>query len=319
MKKFCTVCSAADQPTTGTNFQSVPAAAVGALRLLLPAVCCLVLGCKGDEEANRPAIGVGQPIAGVGVESTAAVNVAAQLAGAQESEVEPGYGDIAGQILFDGVPPEPELVIRKGDPNVKDAAVCAAKSLYDNSLLVDEKTKGIANVFVYIYHRNAKGMKIHPEAAKLKKKEIVFDQKNCRFTPHVMVVRTGQTVVVKSGDNCPHNTHTATIFNDEFNQILPPNDREGVKLTLNVPESLPMPVKCDIHPWMKAHWLIIDHPYTAITDKEGRFKIEKLPVGEIEFRIWHERVGYIDRAYTVNVKEGTTSLEPVRVPASMFE
>ena len=192
-----------------------------------------------------------------------------------------------------------------------------------SALLVDPKTNGIANVFVYIYHKNIErnGIKIHPEAAKIKddEKEIVFDQKNCRFIPHVMVVRNGQTVVIKSGDNCGHNTHLSTLFNDEFNSSIPANDRKGVLLdTLMVPESLPMPVKCGIHPWMKAHWLIINHPYATVTDKEGRFTIKKLPVGEIEFRIWHERPGYIDRKYVVTVKEGKTELEPVKVPAKVF-
>jgi hypothetical protein len=70
---------------------------------------------------------------------------------------------------------------------------------------------------------------------------------------------------------------------------------------------------------MKAYWLIIDHPYATVTDKEGRFTIEKLPVGEIEFRIWHEVLGYIDREYVVTVGEGQTKLDPVRVPASRFQ
>lgn len=237
---------------------------------------------------------------------------------------EAGYGDISGQILYDGDVPEPKLVIKKGDPAVKDSAVCAATDLYGNELIVDPKTKGIANAFVYIYHRNIKkqGIKIHPDLQEIPEdqQEIVFDQKNCRFIPHVMVIRTGQSVRIKSADNCAHNTHTSTLFNDEFNTIIAPNDRKGVLLdNLDLPESLPMPVKCDIHPWMKAHWLIINHPYATVTDKEGRFTIKQLPVGEIEFRIWHERPGYIDRKYVVTVEEGQTKLDPLKVPAEKFE
>ena len=238
--------------------------------------------------------------------------------------VEKGYGDITGQILFDGDVPTLKLAVTEGDPKVKDPTICAAKNLTVNELLVDPETKGIANVFVYIYHKNIKKheIKIHPEAAKIKESEkvIVFDQKNCRFLPHVMVIRNGQHVLIKSADGCAHNTHTSTIFNDEFNTIISPNDRVGVLLdTLEVPESLPMPVKCDIHPWMKAHWLIINHPYAAVTDKDGKFTIEKLPVGEIEFRVWHERPGYLDRKYVVTVEEGKNELEPRKFPASEFE
>ena len=163
-------------------------------------------------------------------------------------------------------------------------------------------------------------MKIHPGLHQSKQKEIVFDQKGCRFIPHVMIVRTDQKVIVKSGDGCAHNTHTTAIFNQERNFLLSPNDRKGVKLSFKKAESLPMPVKCDIHPWMRAHWLIIDHPYATVTDKNGVFTIDKLPAGEVEFRIWHERVGYINRKYMVSVQSGgVTKLDPVKVPARRFQ
>jgi hypothetical protein len=288
-------------------------------------------GCTDEEAAvsssvGAPPVAVALPTAVDPVDepATKATDVPVVQASLKKEVVEKGYGDISGQILFEGEVPTLKLAVRAGDPTVKDPAICAAIDLNNNELLVDPKSKGIANVFVYIYHKNIErnGIKIHPEAAKIKdsEKEIVFDQKNCRFIPHVMVIRNGQNVRIKSADGCAHNTHTSAIFNDEFNSIISPNDRVGVLLdTLDVPESLPMPVKCDFHPWMKAHWLIINHPYATVTDKDGKFTIEKLPVGDIEFRIWHERNGYINRKYVVTVKEGKTQLEPVQVPAKWFE
>jgi hypothetical protein len=295
-----------------------------------------VAGCADEGTVDSPSVSTPPvalavpPASDVNVvdivdESTAkTTEIPVVQASLKKDVVEKGYGDITGQILFDGDVPELKLAVKAGDPKVKDAAICAAKDLEVNDLLVDPESKGIANAFVYIYHKNIKkhDIKIHPEAAKIKESEkvIVFDQKNCRFDPHVMVIRNGQHVLIKSADNCAHNTHTSALFNDEFNTIISPNDRVGVLLdTLEVPESLPMPVKCDIHPWMRAHWLIINHPYAAVTDKDGKFTIEKLPVGEIEFRIWHERNGYIDRKYVVTVEEGKTKLEPVQVPAEWFE
>lgn len=29
------------------------------------------------------------------------------------------------------------------------------------------------------------------------------------------------------------------------------------------------------------------------TDKDGRFRLENLPVGQHVFRVWHERLGYL--------------------------
>jgi len=200
-----------------------------------------------------------------------------------------GWGDLSGQFLFEGDIPDKEIIYKKGDPNAKDPGVCAATDLHSDDLVIDKESKGVANIFVYI----RKTKVIHPDLKASKKKEIVFDQKGCRFLPHVMFVRTDQTVLVKSNDPISHNTHTHTIFNKPVNFILPGVDRVGVKVKKPLRESLPMEVKCDVHPFMKAYWLILDHPYAVASAKDGKFKIGKLPAGEHKFRIWHERVGYL--------------------------
>lgn len=229
------------------------------------------------------------------------------------------FGTITGQFLLEGDLPEPKVQVAKGDSKIKDAAVCAAETLYSNDLIVDEKTRGIANIFVYVYYRDAAKLPVHPDNKESKEKEVVFDQKNCRFIPHAMVVRTDQTVVVKSDDNIAHNTHTNTIRNAQINYLIAPKDREGIPVQKKIAESLPLPVTCDIHPWMKAYWLIVDHPFAAVTAEDGTFTIENLPVGEHELRVWHEIPGYLERSYKVTVKPGKTTLEPVKVPVSKFQ
>ncbi len=234
------------------------------------------------------------------------------------------YGTLKGQFVLKGEIPEPTLLVKKGDPNSKDPDVCAATDLYGDDLVVDRDTKGIANIFVYL--RTA--TKVHPDlmATPADKKKVVFDQKGCRFIPHCLVLRTDQVVVVKSSDNCAHNTNFIPINNRPDNFIVPRNDRVGHEVAFSSRELLPMPVKCDIHSWMKAHWLILDHPYAAKTDERGHFTIEKLPAGEHQFRVWHERMGWIniDNSHTVtkNLKDtltvkiggGETALEPIEVP-----
>ena len=94
---------------------------------------------------------------------------------------------------------------------------------------------------------------------------------------------------------------------------------EGVDWTPTRSEPLPIPVTCDFHSWMKAYWLILEHPYAAITDEHGRFRIPGLPSGRHEFRVWHERVGWIERKYEVMVIEGKTiPLKPLSVKGSRF-
>ena len=85
---------------------------------------------------------------------------------------------------------------------------------------------------------------------------------------------------------------------------------------MKLPEGLPTQVECSIHPWMEAYWLVLDHPYAAITTPDGKFRIEKLPAGEHDFVVWQENVGYLERP-KVKIKPGeTTDLGTVKVPVA---
>jgi hypothetical protein len=220
------------------------------------------------------------------------------------------WGDISGQFVFEGDIPAKVIQFKKGDPASKDPAICAATDMFKQDLVIDKESKGVANIFIYMRKTKA----IHPDLKSSKDKEIVFDQKGCQFKPHSLFVRTDQTVLVKSDDPISHNTHTYTIKNKPVNFIIPGVNRKGIPVKVPLSEILPMEVKCDVHPWMKAHWLILNHPYATVSAKDGKFKIEKLPAGEQEFRIWHERVGYIDRKFKVNVAAGKeTKLDPMKL------
>lgn len=81
----------------------------------------------------------------------------------------------------------------------------------------------------------------------------------------------------------------------------------------------PMVVKCDVHPRMKAHWLVTDHPYATTTNSDGEFKFEKLPAGEYTFVVWHERVGFITENLKATITaRGTTELGKIKVPVARF-
>lgn len=225
------------------------------------------------------------------------------------------WGSVTGKVVIEGEIPDLPLLVTKGDASVKDA-VCRRHDVHDDSLLVDEETKGIANVFVFLPRAPAD---VHPDLQQSEEPELVFDQKGCQFKPHAMVVRTDQTVLVKSDDPTNHNTHTITFFNMPVNFLIPANEREGVPVTFRQREPAPVKVICDIHPWMSAYWLVVDHPYAAKTDENGDFTIQNLPAGEHKFRVWHERTGWINRSLTIEVKpDETVELPPIAVPAEEF-
>jgi len=237
-----------------------------------------------------------------------------------QSALAADHGDFTGQIVFDGEIPEVEIKVKKGDPTAKDAAVCAAQDVVSEELVVNPENKGIQHVFVFLRSKVSKS-DIPAELQKSKEPTVVFDQKGCKFIPHSLVVRTDQQVVVKSDDNVAHNTHTYSIFNPSQNFIVGANDRTGVTMPkFSLKERLPFEVKCDIHPWMSARWMVVDHPYAAITDKDGKFTIKGLPAGDHEFTLWHEKVGYVEKELEVKITGGkTTDLKVVKVAADRFE
>jgi len=254
--------------------------------------------------------------------------------GRNAARAEDGYGTITGKFVLKGEVPKTKFLIKAGklvfDGLVpKDPEVCAAKDLASDALIVDPKRKGIGNVFVYLLKPPAK---IHPDLKAVPKKPLVFDQIGCRYVPHLMVVRAGQQVNARSSDNAAHNVHTYPLKNEAQNFIIPANSKKDVAMPkLEVAEFLPMKVGCDIHTWMSAYWLVLDHPYAAVSVADapkkkggpeiGTFKIEKLPYGEYEFRVWHEIPGYVGlgtrRGFKVTVDKPQVELK-FEVPADKF-
>ncbi len=218
-----------------------------------------------------------------------------------------GWGDVKGRILWKGDVPELELLHGKG-AEVKDAAVCAAADTYKDDLVVDPDSKGIANIFIYL---PKKPKKINPDLKDFDP-QVIFDQENCVFKPHALLVRAGQSVEVLNSDPVAHNTHTYPIRNRGENLVVAANTKagKGTLYPMKSRESLPIQVKCDFHSWMAAYWLVLDHPYAAVTQADGSFEIKGLPPGTHKFRVWHERVGYLERSLSVKVKGGETTEIP---------
>jgi plastocyanin len=230
-----------------------------------------------------------------------------------------GFGTIKGKLVWGG-PQAPVLppLVAKGDPNVKDAAVCAVNGIADTSLAVDPATKGIKYGIAYLVR--PKGA--NPEAAKaiLATPKVEMDQKGCEFLPRNVAVHKDQTVVFKSSDPVGHNVRYSGFSNTAANLMLPPNGVTEKKL---VAERLPLVVLCDIHPWMKGHVAVFDHPFFAVTAEDGSFEIKGVPAGDQNLVVWQERVGYATgggtRGQVVKVPAGgvvdvgTVLLDPAKV------
>src|SRR5205823_14313487 len=108
----------------------------------------------------------------------------------------------------------------------------------------------------------------------------------CVFKPHVLGVMTGAKITLKSSDPVNHNINAKLQRNSSFNSILAPGGKS--EFDPKTGERGPIPVTCDIHPWMQAYWLVLDSPYFAVTDDKGNFEIKNAPAGTQKVVVWQE-------------------------------
>lgn len=212
-----------------------------------------------------------------------------------EEKPQQAWGDLEGSFELVGQAPAPK-------PIAVPAGACGAVNLalIDESLVVGRRN-GIANIVIYLQPANgAPAPAIHPNVAAAAAQQAVFDNAQCRFVPRIGVVSVGQSLKIGNVDQVGHNVNAALLANDPFNVLLPPN--ANVVKTFKAAERVPMPVTCNIHPWMLGHLVVAPTPYVAVTSERGTFKIENLPVGQWQFRIWHERAGFIDDVTIANQK-----------------
>lgn len=216
-----------------------------------------------------------------------------------------GWGSLSGRVTYDGDPPVPDSLLPEIAKlqNAEDKACCKAAPANQKvrqNWVIDPKSKGIANVFVWIKppHENVV-FPIHNDD-KERKDTVVMDQPFCAFVPRVValfpeyhdgakVVKTGQKFVIKNSSIVAHNVRgspSAKSGNLAFNHNMPSKtDREySFKPQLN-----PIPLVCDLHKFMGGYVAVFDHPYFAVTKEDGTFTIPRVPAGaEVIVMAWHE-------------------------------
>ncbi|HEY3242150.1 MAG TPA: carboxypeptidase regulatory-like domain-containing protein [Phycisphaerae bacterium] len=137
---------------------------------------------------------------------------------------------------------------------------------------------------------------------------VELDQKGCMYRPHVFGMMVGQTLKIQNADGTSHNVNAKPEKNEGFNTPQPAAG-EPITKTFKRPEIFP--IKCDVHPWMSAWCGVFEHPFFAVTDKDGGFTIRDVPPGEYTLQFWHEV--YPPKELKVTVKAG----EPAKADVEM--
>ncbi len=222
------------------------------------------------------------------------------LTGEQRSLAAEDGVTVAGVVKFEGRRPKrrPIRLVEKGGKQ-SDCHKLHKDGLLDEKMIVGEKGE-VANVFVYV----KKGLE--KKSYPLPKEPAVLNQEKCMFRPRVQGVRVGQEFVMRNSDPLIHNVRSLSFRNRPFNVAQPAETPDRKKVFTRAEKAVM--IQCDLHPWMQAYYFVMEHPYFAVTDAKGKFKIEGLPAGEYTLEAWHEAFGKKELKLTV-VAAGDSDVE----------
>jgi len=123
----------------------------------------------------------------------------------------------------------------------------------------------------------------------------VMDQRNETFVPGVLAITTGSTVDFPNSDRIYHNVFSLSrparfdlgryaVGRSKSVRF----DRAGI-----------VRVFCDIHSHMSAYILVFNHPFFAVADAEGRYRIDNIPAGTYSVVAWHQGTTTVPQSVTV--------------------
>ena len=236
-------------------------------------------GCGGGEKSEAPKTDAATPAAG----------------GAAATPDEVNGATVTGKVVFDGAKPTPKTLDMSAVPACMNAHKTPAKS--EEVVVNDNGT--LMNAFVWV-----KAGLPADKTWQVPTTPVALTQQGCMYTPHVVGAMAGQNLDIKNSDPTNHNIHPMPTTNQDWNESQPPGAPD--KMQSFPRQEVLIPVKCNIHPWMKAYIGVVSHPFFAVTGADGTFSIKGLPPGTYTIEVVHEKFGNSEQQITVGAKDSKT-------------
>ncbi len=132
---------------------------------------------------------------------------------------------------------------------------------------------------------------------------VVMDQIKMRFVPHVLPILRGTRVAFPNSDEIRHNVFSPSEAK-RFNLGI---YRQGAVKYVVFDRPGEVALLCNVHTEMSAYIIVTPTPFFAVTDDEGRFKIEDIPSGRYLLRTWHEKLAPV--SLEIDIAEPFSNLE----------
>jgi hypothetical protein len=200
-------------------------------------------------------------------------------------------GELTGTVKLDGTPPKMKNISLAAEPSCAKALTAPLTS----EEVVTGDAGALANVVIYV-KSGLEGYSFPTPSTPVKLLQI-----GCQYQPHVAGMMIGQTIDVLNGDQTTHNIHPIPTENREWNESQAPGAAPIEKSFAR--EEIGIPVKCNVHPWMKAYMAVLPNPYFQVTSKDGKFDLKNLPPGTYTIVAWHELYKTDPQTITIGPKE----------------
>src|SRR5882724_2037838 len=198
------------------------------------------------------------------------------LAAVTMTSAVPGGGTVSGKVTYEGTPAKQKPIDMSKEPS------CAKQYATPptTETVVTGANNSLENVVVYI-SAGAPDEGAPSQAA-------VFDQKGCRYIPHVLAFQANQELKINNDDQTSHNIHPLAKINHEWNKSQPLGSPPIVE---KYDKEEFIPVKCNIHPWMHGYFAVLKTSHFDVSKEDGGFKLPNLPPGKYTITAWHESYG----------------------------
>ena len=197
----------------------------------------------------------------------------------------PTGGILTGKVTLTGTPPKPQAINMSKEPE------CV--KLNPNQRMTEDTVTGSGNALKNVVVFISAGA---PATSSAPATHVTLNQQNCHYTTRVLAFQVEQEVEVINSDPLTHNVHPMPVTNREWNKVQlkgsPP-----LSSSFSKPEFIP--VKCNLHSWMRAYFAVLGTSYFAVTTEDGLFTLPELPPGKYTVTAWHETYGTRSQEITV--------------------